>query len=258
LDAELNEKLVEKYDVNAEREAKEWIEAVTGDSFGDQSFGAALKDGQVLCKLINTISPGTVKKMHKMKMPFMQMENICFFLQGARSLGLADHDCFETVDLYEEKDLGVVVSAIHAFGRAVRKNCPDWTGPSLGVKEAEKNVRTFTEEQMNAGKGVISKISAGSSATMEKLDTLKTGITFGADYTGSDGDNTIPMLGLGSKGIMERVPVTKSGVTFGADSSGWEGDNTVPMLSMGSKDVMERTEIKRTGITFGADAGEAP
>ena len=56
---------------------------------------------------------------------------------------------------------------------------------------------------------------------------------------------------------MERIDVTKTGITFGADSSGssYNGaDNTVPMLGLGSKDVMERIEVTKTGITFGADA----
>lgn len=255
MDAELNEKAAAKYDKGAEREAREWIEKLSGESFGEHSFGEALQDGQILCKLINNIKPGTVKKIHKMKMPFMQMENISFFLQGARSIGLADHDCFETVDLYEQKDLGVVVSCLHAFGRAVQKNIKDWQGPTLGPKEADKNVRSFTKEQLNAGKGIIGKISAGSSETMEKLDTLKSGITFGADYTGSDGDNTMTLLGLGSKGIMERIDVTKTGITFGADSAGQSSytDNNIPLLGLGSKGIMERKEVTKPGITFGAD-----
>jgi len=255
MDAELNEKQQQKYDVNAEHEAKVWIEGITGESFGDQSFGDFLKDGQILCKLVNKIRPGSIKKVHKMKMPFMQMENICFFLQGARSIGLADHDCFETVDLYEQKDLGIVVQGLHAFGRAVQKNVVDWSGPKLGVKEADKNVREFTDEQIRAGIGVMPMTSAGSSKTMEKSEIKKQGITFGADNAGSDGDNTMTLLGLGSKGIMERVDVSKTGITFGADNAGMSsyGDNTIPLLGLGSKDIMERIPITKPGITFGAE-----
>jgi hypothetical protein len=255
MDAALDKKRTDKYDKNAELEAITWIEAITCEKFSEQTFGDALKDGTVLCNLINKIRPRTVKKINKMKMPFMQMENIAMFLQGCRAVGVADHDCFETVDLYEQKDLGVVVSCLHALGRAVQKNVPDWDGPVLGPKEAAKNVREFTQQQLNAGKGVMSQISAGSSATMEKAEITKTGITFGADYSGSDGDNTMTLLGLGSKGIMERVPVSQPGITFGADSSGSSayGDNNIPLLGLGSKDIMERNEVSKPGITFGAD-----
>jgi hypothetical protein len=256
MDAELDDKRVQKYDATAEQQAQNWIEAVTGEQFGDQSFGDALKSGVVLCQLINKIRPNTVRKINQMKMPFMQMENIAMFLQGCRFVGVADHDCFETVDLYEQKDLGVVVSCLHALGRAVQKNVPTWNGPVLGPKEADKNMRKFTREQLNAGKSVLSKFSEGSSQTMEQLEVTRTGITFGADYVGSDGDNTMTLLGMGSKDIMERAPITKPGITFGAENAGQSsyGDNTVPLLGLGSKDVMERIDVTKTGITFGADS----
>ena len=36
-------------------------------------------------------------------MPFKQMENISNFLKACRTLGVAEHDLFETVDLCEGK-----------------------------------------------------------------------------------------------------------------------------------------------------------
>jgi hypothetical protein len=36
---------------------------VTGESFPGPSFGASLKDGRLLCRFINAIQPGTVKKI---------------------------------------------------------------------------------------------------------------------------------------------------------------------------------------------------
>ena len=70
-----------KYDVSLEREAKEWIEAVTGERFGNESFASKLKNGEVLCKLINSIQPGTIKKINTSTMPFKQMENITSYLR---------------------------------------------------------------------------------------------------------------------------------------------------------------------------------
>ena len=43
-------------------------------------FGEALKDGTVLCQLINAIKPGSVKKVNKPGMPFRELENISAFL----------------------------------------------------------------------------------------------------------------------------------------------------------------------------------
>jgi len=258
MDADLAAKQAAKFDPVSEAQVKTWIEAVTGENFNQEPFGDMLKDGMLLCKLINTIRPGTVKKVNKMKMPFMQMENISNFLQGCRKLGVADHDCFETVDLYEQKDLGVVVQCLMSLGRAVQKNCKDWKGPVLGPKESDANVREFTDQQLRAGKGMISKVAMGSAQTMEKIDVTKTGITFGNNQSG-DGSSEMTKLGLGSKDIMERKDITKTGVTFGANYAGDpHASNEITRLGLGSKDIMERKDITKTGVTFGANyAGDS-
>lgn len=259
LDAELSQKLADKYDHELEGQARAWIEAVTGKSFGDKSFGEALKDGLILCETINAIRPGTIKKVNKMKAPFMMMENICHFLKGCRVLGVNSRDCFETVDLFEEKDLGLVVDCIHALGRAVQRSCPEWGGPILGKKEAERNQRHFTPEQIKAGKDTMTLLGCGSKGIMDRTQVSKAGITFGADNAkaenASAGANVVPILGMGSKGIMERSEVKKAGITFGADNAGAaQESNSIPQLSMGSKGIMERKQITKPGVTFGADA----
>ena len=40
------------------------------------------------------------------------MENVSNFLKACRSVGVAEHSLFETVDLYEGKDLGLVVRCL--------------------------------------------------------------------------------------------------------------------------------------------------
>ena len=52
-----------------------WIEAILGISF-DAPFEEFLKDGIVLCNLINAIKPGSVSRINRMRQPFMLMENI--------------------------------------------------------------------------------------------------------------------------------------------------------------------------------------
>ena len=53
LDKELAEKQAEKYDVNREREAREWIELVIGEKLKGSDFFDALKDGVALIKYSN-------------------------------------------------------------------------------------------------------------------------------------------------------------------------------------------------------------
>ena len=67
--------------------------------------------------------------------------------------GVADTDLFQTVDLYEEKNMGLVVNGIHALGRAAQKNSFD--GPVIGAKEAAGAKRDFSEAQLRAGEGII-------------------------------------------------------------------------------------------------------
>lgn len=47
---------------------------------------------------------------------------------------------FQTVDLFENKNMTQVVHHFHALGRAVQK-LPGYNGPQLGVKESDKHVR---------------------------------------------------------------------------------------------------------------------
>jgi hypothetical protein len=49
-----------KYDVEQERKAIEWIEFLTGETITD--FHGSLKDGVILCKLLNAIKPNTVRQ----------------------------------------------------------------------------------------------------------------------------------------------------------------------------------------------------
>ena len=54
-----------------------WIEEVTGSKLGDIKdqidFAELLKDGSVLCSLINCLQPGSVKKINTLKAPFKQV-----------------------------------------------------------------------------------------------------------------------------------------------------------------------------------------
>eukprot|EP00611_Tribonema_gayanum_P029319 TRINITY_DN7809_c0_g1_i1.p3 TRINITY_DN7809_c0_g1~~TRINITY_DN7809_c0_g1_i1.p3 ORF type:complete len:175 (-),score=67.35 TRINITY_DN7809_c0_g1_i1:582-1106(-) len=147
LDAELALKAAAKYDFEGERTAQEWMEAVTGVKF-EGSFASALKDGTLLCQLINAIKPGTIKRINSSKMPFKQMENISNFLKACRTLGVAEYSLFETVDLFEEKDVGLVIRCLFALGSAVQSSTPEFAGPHLGAKPHTANKREFTAEQM--------------------------------------------------------------------------------------------------------------
>ncbi|CAM9101703.1 unnamed protein product [Phaeothamnion confervicola] len=223
LDADLAQKRAATYDYNAELQAQQWVEAVTGRPFDGAPFGAALKDGVRLCALVNGIRPGVVARINESRMPFKQMENISNFLRACRALGVAEHSLFETVDLFEEKDLSLVVTCLHALGGTVQRTCPGFVGPHLGVRAGDANVREWTpqqrEQQQRASAAGMTKVMAGSQSTMARKEHVVTGITMGADYAGIGDTAATSQMSIGSAGIMERAEVSRAGnVTFGADA----------------------------------------
>lgn len=69
-----------KYSDELAQECLEWVREITGEAInvsGDMdNFYETLKDGVLLCKLVNTLKPGTVKRINESKMAFKCMENI--------------------------------------------------------------------------------------------------------------------------------------------------------------------------------------
>lgn len=118
-----------------------WLEALTGEKRGEaQPFAAWLRDGRVLCLAANAIQPGICRKINKDAKPFKQMENITTFIGACRKLGVLEKDVFSTVDLWEAKNLQVVMTCIFQLGSVVRTSAPDFKGPFLGVKQNAKVV----------------------------------------------------------------------------------------------------------------------
>ncbi|KAK3739020.1 hypothetical protein QZH41_010478, partial [Actinostola sp. cb2023] len=98
-----------KYNLEKEAEVRDWIECVIGEEIFEGKSGAdcvqqTLKDGKVLCRLANTL--GANIKINQQKMPFKQMENISYFLEFCGdTVGVAKYDLFQTVDLYEKRNM---------------------------------------------------------------------------------------------------------------------------------------------------------
>ena len=85
----------------------------------------------------------------------------CFSFQAAiKNYGVPDIDVFQTVDLWDRKDIAQVTNTIFGLGRAAYKH-PEWTGPFLGPKPADENKRDFSEETLKAGQSIIG-LQAGS------------------------------------------------------------------------------------------------
>ncbi|XP_037945545.1 muscle-specific protein 20 [Teleopsis dalmanni] len=155
LERAVRAKIAGKRNPEMDKEAQEWIEAILGQKFGaGQEYEDVLKDGQVLCNLINKLQPNSVPKINSSGGQFKMMENINNFQKALKDYGVADLDVFQTVDLWEKKDIAQVTNTIFALGRACYKHA-EFPGPFLGPKPADECKRDFSEEQLKAGQTII-------------------------------------------------------------------------------------------------------
>lgn len=161
LERQVRAKLAAKRDPEQEREAREWIESILGSKFpAGVSFEDHLKNGVVLCELMNKIKPGSVNKINSSGGEFKMMENINKFQKALIEYGLSDVDVFQTVDLWEKKDIAQVITTLFALGRETYRHS-EYSGPHLGPKPSDECKRDFSEEQLKAGQTVIG-LQAGS------------------------------------------------------------------------------------------------
>jgi hypothetical protein len=141
-----------KRDKALEQEVLDWIAAVLGEPLPPGQFEDILKDGVILCNLINKLAPGSVKKIQTKGTNFQLMENIQRFQAAIKNYGLPQEEIFQTADLFERRNIPQVVLSLYSLGRITQKH-PEWTGATLGPKMADKNERTFTEDQLRASEG---------------------------------------------------------------------------------------------------------
>ncbi|KAG0213419.1 hypothetical protein BGX28_004475 [Mortierella sp. GBA30] len=123
--------------------AQSFIERTVGQPLPSSDLHESLKDGVILCRLANRLRPGTVEQISLKNLPFVKMENISNFLNAAKQLGVQSSDLFQTVDLYEGKDMTQVISTIltleRILGGVARMVAKDKRpGPSLVPSQTSK------------------------------------------------------------------------------------------------------------------------
>ena len=107
-------------------------------------------------------------------------DNLTLFLKAASDYGVPVNELFQTVDLFEKKNVAQVTICLFALGREVnlfieflnidsinirnifffslkifKAQKKKYNGPALGPKPAEENKREFTEEQLRASEGMV-------------------------------------------------------------------------------------------------------
>lgn len=240
LDKEIADRMNAKYDKNLEADIQSWIEDELGMKF-DKDFGEMLKNGVVLCELVNKIYPGKVKKINRAGGLFRFQENITNFIRVCREVGVNEASLFPTESLAQLKDLNQVLTCVNAFRNVVVGNVK----PDVSQKTKKKSVS-----------GGLFKSNKKKDAPIKKKKSkwvIKPG--------GSPG---MSLLAKGSAGVMERTKVVDAREEIkrkNLDGAGDKGE--VSAWGKGSADVMEATkytdareQIKRKQLDGAGTKGE--
>lgn len=145
--------------MQAEGEVRQWIGEILERDLPKEPLADVLKDGIILCDLINAIllkDPTLELKCPKRsQLGFVQMENIEYFIKKARSLNVPDSENFQTTDLFEKKNMKQVYTCIYSLSRNLYKN-----GRTdirvIGPKLVERTSINFTQEQLDEAKRTVS------------------------------------------------------------------------------------------------------
>ena len=125
LSAEVRNRLLSKYDPQKEAELRSWIEGLTGLSIGPD-FQKGLKDGVILCTLMNNLQPGSVPKINRSMQNWHQLENLSNFIKAMVGYGMNPVDLFEANDLFESGNMTQVQVSLLALAGKVRSREGWW------------------------------------------------------------------------------------------------------------------------------------
>lgn len=129
-------------------EAQQWIEGCLDEEleFGVTEMDDGLKDGVALAKLARVFQGEEVVKRiwTEAKHRFRQSDNINYFLNFVRTVGMPETFIFELTDLYNKKNIPKVIFCIHVLSHLLAR---------LGRAERMNNLVgqfEFTDEQLKA------------------------------------------------------------------------------------------------------------
>ncbi|KAJ7638716.1 hypothetical protein FB45DRAFT_409849 [Roridomyces roridus] len=129
-------------------EAQQWVEGCLDEElgFGVVEMEDGLQNGVVLAKLTRVFRPSLVKKIwdpptlppklesrQPVKLSYRYTDNINYFFNFVREIGLPEGFIFELTDLYERKNFPKVIYCIHALSHLLaRRGMAERIGNLLG------------------------------------------------------------------------------------------------------------------------------
>ncbi|KAI6174547.1 Transgelin [Aphelenchoides bicaudatus] len=162
LSRELQQKNQARFSIEEAQEVLQWLTEATGIALDkdvqqfetDSEVSEALKDGVILCTLMSKLN-GSFRYNKQPRMPFHKMENISNFLDAAKQYGVPEISCFQTVDLYENKQCYKVIECLRALATMAQSKNAQVNFPPWVVKLAQGQPRRFSDDVMRQGEAVI-------------------------------------------------------------------------------------------------------
>jgi len=179
LDHDIAVKFASKWDDQKANKVLQWLGALTKKSVSGD-FHAALKSGVVLCEALNVLWPNSVASINKSSMAFPQRENVSAFMNACKSRGLRETDTFVTDDLFEARNLVVVLDSIIALGQLAKDK--KLNAPVLSVSD----VSAPSPIDINAELRAQSQAAQGKTSATVTVNTTATN-TSQAKFCGSCG-----------------------------------------------------------------------
>jgi len=275
LDRELAAKQEAKYDPTLEEEARKFICSKTNAviSSGKGCLVAPLKSGVVLCQLINALRPGSVSTINNGKMPFVQMENISNYLAACQKYGVRASELFQTVDLFEEKNMSAVVLNILAVARQSGYVVQATSGGPLAYQAAEHayvpppaSAPAAKSQAFTASSDVPLLLAGAAKAGEASKGAFGTGKrdikTYGSETTHASSSD-IPLLLAGSAkagaeaskgahGPGMRAEIVKSNaVDYGSKGEARQNNSELPLLQKGAAEIGEAAKKGAHGPGIG-------
>lgn len=261
-------KLAARYDGDVEGEVIRWFGELVGEEVkpGMREVEKQLRNGIALVKLAKAVQQGTPNcpaaaakmklKPNTLSAPFKQMENIQVFVKFCEAYGMPKTGTFQTVDLFEGRNMAQVMNCIQQLGTECQRH--GFTGPVIGSKPTEKNIRSFTDEQLKAGHNIIG-LQAGTNKCASQSGMSMGGVRHVADIKSDDMDRA----GMGHIGLQagSNKGASQSGMSMGAvrhvadiraDDMDRESASTISLQS-GSNKGASQSGMRMGGVRHAAD-----
>lgn len=137
-----------------------WMEAVIEEPIDrEQTPHKVLKDGVIICKVMNKLEPGCIKKIITKGQNFQLMENHNGIIRSMKNFGVPAEEIYQIPDLFEGRNMKSAFKSLYALGRTATNK--GWDGPHLGPTMAKPQKRNFTEEQNRQGRDATIGLQAG-------------------------------------------------------------------------------------------------